>query len=82
MDISINRNLNANKTGFETGVSAVKSQEIAAEKPLLSITSKDVDEESSIGSDIPEAALSREDALGKLVSSAFNFPPPPMPNFN
>ena len=82
MDISINRNLNANKAGFEAGVSAVKSKEIAAEKPLLSITSKAADEESSIGSDIPDAALSKDDALAKLVSSAFNFPPPPMPNFN
>ena len=32
--------------------------------------------------DVPAAELSREDDLGKLVSAAFNLPPPPMPNFN
>ena len=31
--------------------------------------------------DVPDAALSRDDALGKLVSAAFNLPPPPMPSF-
>ena len=31
--------------------------------------------------DIPDAALSRDDALGKLVSAAFSLPPPPMPAF-
>ena len=30
---------------------------------------------------IPESALSRDDDLGKLVSSAFALPAPPMPNF-
>ena len=32
-------------------------------------------------SDIPDAALVRDDALGRLVNSAFSFPPPPMPTF-
>lgn len=31
--------------------------------------------------DIPDAALSRDDALGKLISAAFSLPPPPMPAF-
>ena len=31
--------------------------------------------------EVPDAALSRDDELGKLVSTAFNLPPPPMPNF-
>ena len=31
--------------------------------------------------DVPDAALSRDDELGKLVSAAFNLPPPPMPEF-
>ena len=30
--------------------------------------------------DVPDAALVRDDALGKLVNSAFNLPPPPMPS--
>ena len=33
------------------------------------------------GIDIPEAALSRDDDLGKLIGRAFNLPPPPMPAF-
>ena len=31
--------------------------------------------------DVPTGELVRDDALGNLVSSAFNLPPPPMPNF-
>ncbi len=31
--------------------------------------------------DVPDSALSRDDALGKLVTAAFNLPPPPMPDF-
>jgi len=32
--------------------------------------------------DIPDAALDRDDALGKLMNAAFNLPPPPMPAFS
>ena len=31
--------------------------------------------------DVPDSALSRDDALGKLVTAAFNFQPQPMPSF-
>ena len=31
--------------------------------------------------EVPEAALSRDDGLGRLVASAFSLPPPPMPSF-
>ena len=31
--------------------------------------------------DVPESALLRDDDLGRLVASAFNLPPPPMPAF-
>ena len=31
--------------------------------------------------EVPDSALTRDDELGRLVSSAFNFPPPPMPEF-
>jgi len=33
-------------------------------------------------SNVPDAALDRNDALGRLISSAFNMPPPPMPAFD
>ena len=32
--------------------------------------------------DVPESALGRDDALGKLVNSAFNLAPPPPPKFD
>lgn len=32
--------------------------------------------------DVPEAALSRDDELGKLVNAAFSLPAPPMPAFD
>lgn len=32
--------------------------------------------------DVPESALRRDDALGNLVSFAFNLPPPAMPVFS
>lgn len=31
--------------------------------------------------DVPAGELVRDDGLGRLVSSAFNLPPPPMPEF-
>jgi len=31
--------------------------------------------------DVPDAALDRDDTLGKLMNAAFNLPPPPMPAF-
>ena len=31
--------------------------------------------------EVPAAELSRDDALGKLVASVYNLPPPPMPAF-
>ncbi len=32
--------------------------------------------------DVSDAALRRDDELGKLVGAAFNLPPPAMPSFN
>jgi len=31
---------------------------------------------------VPDSALSRDDALGRLVNAAFNFAPPQMPAFD
>ena len=41
----------------------------------------DVLQRSEPVSEVPEAALSRDDALGRLVNSAFSLPAPPMPEF-
>ena len=81
MDISINRNNSVNPAGFEVSAPAVQSKGGSMEKPMLSITSLSANEDVSLGNDIPDAALSREDALGKFVNSVFNLPPPTMPKF-
>ena len=44
----------------------VQSADLASSEPIM---------------EIPDSALSRDDELGKLVSAAFNLPPPSMPNF-
>ena len=31
--------------------------------------------------EVPDSALTRDDEIGRLVSSVFNFPPPAMPEF-
>ena len=52
-------------------------------KPNLEITAGVADLESSEPvADVPASALERNDALGNLVNSAFNLPPPPMPAFD
>ncbi len=81
MDISINRNNSVNQAGFEASTPAVQPKGGSMEKPMLSITSLSANEDVSIGNDIPDAALSRDDALGKYVNSVFNLPPPAMPKF-
>ena len=81
MDISINRNNSVNQAGFEVSAPAVQSKGGSMEKPMLSITSLSANEDVSLGNDIPDAALSRDDALGKFVNSVFNLPPPAMPKF-
>ena len=45
----------------------VQSSDIASSEPVA---------------DVPDAALDRDDALGKLMNAAFNLPPPPMPSFS
>ena len=81
MDISINRSNSVNQAGFEVSAPAVQSKGGNMEKPMLSITSLSANEDVSLGNDIPDAALAREDALGKFVNSVFNLPPPDMPKF-
>ena len=47
----------------------------------LSISESPAAPEDVSAAALPDSALSRDDDLGKLVSSAFALPPPPMPNF-
>jgi hypothetical protein len=59
----------------------------AAKKPLasprdLTITQAKASAEDIAAASIPDSALTRTDPLGLLVSSAFDLPPPPMPDFS
>ena len=80
MDISINRNLNINKSQFEQ-TESIAQQGAKTERPALSITHAQVSSEDAVGLHVPESALRRDDELGNLVNAAFTLPAPPMPKF-
>jgi len=82
--------INLNTTGISYGnvngiaqTDAAKATEKKNALPSggLTITEGVASSEDIQASGIPEAALVRDDALGKLMSQAFSLPPPPMPNF-
>ncbi len=83
MDISINSR-HPSVTDPATLQGAFQA-EAAKEKnsPSLVITEARTDAISGMGAteDIPESALRRDDALGKLFSAVFTLPAPPMPLF-
>jgi hypothetical protein len=91
MDLTVNQNGFRNLgTGGEMpnvgGVDAKKEvagrDGVSGSVANLTVTTQPSDLRSSEPiADIPAAALVRDDALGNLVSSAFNLPPPPMPEF-
>ena len=55
---------------------------VAAEKKSLTVTTsgKPVLDAASEIVEVPTGALDRNDALGKLISSAFSFSAPPLPD--
>lgn len=65
--------------GVDAGLAAQDAQKPGT--PAFTITKAAASPEDVEAATIPESALSRDDDLGKLVSAAFNLPPPPMPNF-
>lgn len=83
MDISVNnRPVNVTTpTTPETraAAEAAKSQS----KPALVITEArpNILSGPDTAEDVPESALRRDDSLGKLFTTAFNLPAPPMPTF-
>ena len=90
MDINLNSNGFGNLgIGREalgaTGVGAGSNPNEVGAKPALSRdTVTFTSAPSGLASaepvaDVSDAALVRDDALGKLVNFAFNLPPPPMP---
>ena len=50
------------------------------DRPALTVTAARVAGGEAVES-VPESALRRDDALGRLFSAAFSLPPPPMPAF-
>jgi hypothetical protein len=86
-------NLNNNNIGnFGIGLGALDTQGVdaahgakstkKADMATFTITEAVASPEDISAAAIPESELSRDDDLGKLVSAAFNLPPPPMPDFN
>ena len=87
MDINLNSNTGVRREMFDAnvsniGVKASESAHVSRQTPSLEITS-------SVGSlasaeptaEVPESELRRDDALGNLVNSVFNFQAPPLPDF-
>lgn len=74
---------NIGMSGEMSGVGDVKTvrQQGASANFEVKASTLDALGKSEPLADVPDAALSRDDELGKLVSAAFNLPPPPMPEF-
>ena len=68
--------------GTKVDGSKVEAQKTGGQEVRLSgAQSFDVIRGSEPVAEVPDSALTRDDELGRLVSSAFNFPPPAMPEF-
>lgn len=89
MDINFNGNSIGN-FGFgriasgapQEAVPAAANQKALA-KDAVSLQASTVDalQGSEPIANVPDAELTRDDDLGKLMKAAFNLPPPPMPAF-
>lgn len=87
MEINLNINNGFGNVGMGQGPAEAANVESRPGKGgALSVTSADVRlggiAASEPTANVPDSALVRDDALGKLVDSAFSLPPPPMPAFS
>ena len=87
MDINFN-NIGIGNGAYGIGDQAkVDGSKVEAQKTggqdikLSGAQSFDVIRGSEPIAEVPDSALTRDDELGRLVSSAFNFPPPAIPEF-
>lgn len=71
----------ANPATLEVTQNVPESVETRSAKPDLTITNAAVALGEVESAEIPETALARDDGLGRLITGAFNLPPPPMPHF-
>ena len=81
----IGEGIGIGREAFETKAAEVKATDMSEATRAaanLSITGGAVSIASGepVGT-VPESALRRDDEIGKLVSTAFNLAPPPMPDF-
>ena len=91
MEINIGNNLNGNigvwpkATGVRVEAEKYEKAEMSrGPRAMSSFTiekGRDAIAAAEPLTDIPENALSRDDDLGRLISSAYCLQPPPMPNF-
>ena len=63
------------------GIGGQRSSAAGQDISLFEVKSFDVLQGSEPLADVPADALLRDDKLGRIVSSAFNLPPPQMPDF-
>jgi len=92
MEVNLNSQNAAEWSARQAALGAQESLDAGSERPGaprasrlassgLSISESPAAPEDVSAANLPESALSRDDDLGKLVSSAFSLPAPPMPNF-
>ena len=88
MEINLSNNIGVrqNMDGFQVGSPTPKVEHAvtAENRPTASelrLSTFDPVKGSEPTTEVPESALMRDDALGKLVGAAFNLAPPPMPAF-
>ena len=79
MDISFNPRSTPVATPAATPPPAAAAAKEAG-RAALTVTAARVAGDEAVEA-VPESALRRDDALGRLFSAAFTLPPPPMPAF-
>ena len=83
MDISVNKHPLPLTTPTPLGSQSAAEVSKGLSRPDLIITEAQPNPLSRLDAaePVPDSALQRDDPLGKLLSTAFNLPPPPMPAF-
>ena len=86
INLSGNFGVRQNMNGFQVGSQAPQVEHATPAENRQSVSEPrlstfDPVKGSEPTAEVPESALMRDDALGKLVSAAFNLAAPPMPAF-
>ena len=82
--MNLNFNVNLGKTPAPAALPGTAPAAKPASTPAataLTISHAPASPDDIAAAAIPDSALTRDDDLGLLVSSAFTLPAPPMPNF-